>query len=489
MGAADFLTWLSDTTIATSALIVLVLLIRRPVARRFGAEAAYLLWLAPALRLATPELAILPAPPAVIAEPTLFSPAMAAEAIAAAEPATDFSFALAITWAIGAAAFVLWQFGAQFAFRRRLLAVSAPAPEPMRAEAATVAWRRGYKRRYDLRIADGEVGPLVIGLRRPLIVLPASFATQLTSHERQMALAHEFAHVARGDLFAAFLATLLRALQWFNPFAHVAWRAFRADQEAACDALVLRRSADDPSAAHVYAEAMVKAARGPAPVFALSIAFNLKERLVLMKTVSKTRPALARTAALCAVIAGVAATASYSYADEQKSAAPGAAANEPRVETHRVMLVNADKNAKSADGKHVVMIRKGTDGRVASVAPDAVSGAPSIIVLDGAGGAKSIRLGGEEILLNGADCTDAEGKPAKPLFEGATESAEGKKTISEKMIFCSKGGEAADPKKQAAALRKALAGMQEDAKREAEARQKLIATLEARIAELEKKAK
>lgn len=488
MGAADFLTWLSDTTIATSALIVLVLLIRRPVARRFGAEAAYLLWLAPALRLATPDLAILPAPPAVIAEPTLFSPAMAAEAIAAAEPATDLSFALAMTWAVGAAAFVLWQFGAQFAFRRRLLAMSAPAPEPMRAEAATVAWRRGYKRRYDLRIADGEVGPLVIGLRRPLIILPASFAAQLTSHERQMALAHEFAHVARGDLFAAFLATLLRAVQWFNPFAHVAWRAFRADQEAACDALVLRRSADDPAAAHVYAEAMVKAARGPAPDFALSIAFSLKERLVLMKTVSKTRPALARTAALCAVIAGVAASASYSYADEKKGAAPDpdAASNEPRVEAHRVVLVGSDKEVKSHDGKHVVMIRKASDG---SGARDAISSAPRIIVLDSGDGAKTIRLGGEDIVLDGADCKDAEGNPAKPLFEGAAETADGEPKIRDRMIFCSKGGEAADPKKQAEALRKALAGMQEDARREAEARQKMIAALEARIAELEKKAK
>ena len=48
--------WLLGTLLATSGLIVLVLLIREPVRRHFGARVAYGLWLIPAARLLMPTL-------------------------------------------------------------------------------------------------------------------------------------------------------------------------------------------------------------------------------------------------------------------------------------------------------------------------------------------------------------------------------------------------------------------------------------------------
>ncbi len=48
--------WLLDTLLATSGLIVLVLLLREPVRRHFGARAAYALWLIPVSRLFMPTL-------------------------------------------------------------------------------------------------------------------------------------------------------------------------------------------------------------------------------------------------------------------------------------------------------------------------------------------------------------------------------------------------------------------------------------------------
>ena len=43
--------WLFGTFLATSGLILLVLLLREPVRRRFGSRVAYGLWLLPAARL------------------------------------------------------------------------------------------------------------------------------------------------------------------------------------------------------------------------------------------------------------------------------------------------------------------------------------------------------------------------------------------------------------------------------------------------------
>ena len=48
--------WLLGTLLATTGLIVLVLLIREPVRRHFGARVAYGLWLIPAARLLMPTL-------------------------------------------------------------------------------------------------------------------------------------------------------------------------------------------------------------------------------------------------------------------------------------------------------------------------------------------------------------------------------------------------------------------------------------------------
>ena len=43
--------WVGETLFATTVLMLLILAIRPFVADRFGARAAYLLWLAPALRM------------------------------------------------------------------------------------------------------------------------------------------------------------------------------------------------------------------------------------------------------------------------------------------------------------------------------------------------------------------------------------------------------------------------------------------------------
>ena len=48
--------WLLKTLLATSALIVLVLVIREPVRKRFGSRVTYGLWLIPAARLFMPTL-------------------------------------------------------------------------------------------------------------------------------------------------------------------------------------------------------------------------------------------------------------------------------------------------------------------------------------------------------------------------------------------------------------------------------------------------
>ena len=81
------MTWLLDTLVWTGVLIALVLAVRQPVARHFGAKIAYALWALPLLRLIMPPLVLeaptpsaLPAAQSVEATPELIAALAAMEA-------------------------------------------------------------------------------------------------------------------------------------------------------------------------------------------------------------------------------------------------------------------------------------------------------------------------------------------------------------------------------------------------------------------------
>lgn len=489
MTAADLSAWLVDTTLATSALIVLILLARRPVARHFGAECAYLLWSAPALRLMLPELKILPAPatsPSGVGYAAEIISWEAAPATMAAAPWTA-ELVLAGLWIAGACFFLFRQIAAQRAFTRRVFARSTPADAGLCAELRAVAAERGLNRRIALRVSDACEGPLILGMFRPLIILPADFQSHYSPDERRISFAHELAHAARGDLYAAGAATLFRALFWFNPLVHVASAAFRADQEAACDRDVLARSSAGLDAA-AYVRAILKSARAaPAPA-GLSINFALKERLMTMNTHTPKRSALKRAIFAATALVCVGATASYGRADDP-DAKPRATSGDKEAVEIRAKKVVVDK-----DGKRAIFLSSEDDSHPVIVDLMREMGAGDsdrkVIVLKGGahdGDAfEFVGSDGEILSLEGANCTSADGKPIEPLVDETVEEKEGDRRYVSRIVHCETGDGPADPKKTAEALRKAVAQMREEADREAQTRAKIIATLEARIAELEK---
>jgi TonB family protein len=82
-------------------------------------------------------------------------------------------------------------------------------------------------------------GPVVAGVFRPVILLPADSVTW-TAPRRRAVLVHEAAHIRRRDpaiLLAAHLAT---ALYWFHPLCWLALARLRAESELACDDAALR---------------------------------------------------------------------------------------------------------------------------------------------------------------------------------------------------------------------------------------------------------
>ena len=114
--------------------------------------------------------------------------------------------------------------------------------------------------------------PLTWGIRAPLILLPARGA-RWTPERRDAVLAHELAHVARGDALGHEMARFAAALYWINPLVWVALRAIRAERERACDDLVLATGARASSYAGDLLEiARTSFARRPAAAAALAMA-------------------------------------------------------------------------------------------------------------------------------------------------------------------------------------------------------------------------
>ena len=84
-------------------------------------------------------------------------------------------------------------------------------------------------------MSEKPVGPAVIGLMRPTILLPVALIENKTKPEIEPLVAHELIHVRRGDLWWAVLQTLATCLFWFHPFVWIASRMLTRESERSCD--------------------------------------------------------------------------------------------------------------------------------------------------------------------------------------------------------------------------------------------------------------
>ena len=295
--------WAIEALVASALLMAVVLVIRAPVRRQFGPGIAYALWALPAIRLLLPPL-----PQLHSAAPQLLNRASHTVTIYVIEPLggsaaaptslySSLGMALAVLWGVGAAAFLAWHALGHWRFCRRMIDQSIST-----------------ERAGDIEVIETSAasGPLAFGIFRRYVAFPRDFAERYDADERELALLHELGHHQRGDLIANWVALAVLALHWFNPLAWRAFRAFRADQEMANDALVLAgRSAIDR---HTYACAIVKAAHGGAVSAAchLHTIQDLKGRLRMLTTGrrSRLRLTLGGTAVTALMIGGLAATAS-----------------------------------------------------------------------------------------------------------------------------------------------------------------------------------
>ncbi|MCC6926925.1 M56 family metallopeptidase [Novosphingobium sp.] len=357
------MTWLLDTALYTGALIALVLVLRRPVARYFGPGLAYALWALPLLRLVLPPL-VLPADPVALVEPVsgvvveLVPAATTPPAPAWIDPAP----VIQAVWLAGALAFLLWRVWSYRAMRRTLLAQAHPVGE------------HGAVRLVE---SPAIAAPVAFGLHDKVVALPLGFMDRTDRAGRDLAIAHELEHHAGRDLAANIAMQPLLALHWFNPLAWAGWRAMRRDQEAACDARVL--AGRDAATRAAYARLITSFAHSPRLAMAAPMACPvLGEKSIIhrLRSLTMTQPKsherLLGRLLLGAAVLALPLTASISYAAQDAPEPPAppaapaapeapAAPDAPKIQkTTKIMIVDHSDGAGHDDKTlHTRVIERG----------------------------------------------------------------------------------------------------------------------------------
>ena len=240
--------WISLTC---SAVLVPLLIGKGWLRQHVRAKALYVVWLILALRLVVPVDLSLPEPAVTVEAPSyqvalpartpsanlpagaqIEEPsAVAGQTVPAAASAVrtiPVTALLSALWLFGVLAAALVQGGGYLLARRRLLRDARPDLEA-EAQAGQTAASLGLKRAVPVRRSRQVRTPMVLGLIRPVLLLPEGQAVD------EVVLCHELTHLKRLDL--AYKALLVAAcwLHWFNPLVWWMSRAASENLELCCD--------------------------------------------------------------------------------------------------------------------------------------------------------------------------------------------------------------------------------------------------------------
>ena len=128
----------------------------------------------------------------------------------------------------------------QYVRLRRHLSGSAPVDDPKVLDAFREAREAtGVGSRVRLLTSTGLSSPILIGLVRPRIMLPAGALKDLPPDQLRPVLLHELAHLRRRDLWVNWIQVILQSLYWFHPLVWLANLRLRREREMIVDDIVL----------------------------------------------------------------------------------------------------------------------------------------------------------------------------------------------------------------------------------------------------------
>ena len=138
-------------------------------------------------------------------------------------------------WIVGVAALSLWYLGGWCQLQKLRRIGTKSVPQAIEAKAAQLAARLGIAR--VVRIVESALVqvPTVIGVLKPIILLPTSALTGLPPEQLSALIAHELAHIKRCDYLINILQTIVEILGFYHPALWWMSRQIRIERENGCD--------------------------------------------------------------------------------------------------------------------------------------------------------------------------------------------------------------------------------------------------------------
>ena len=252
----------------SASALVLVVIALRALLKNAPKRLVCLLWALVAFRLVCPaqiqwRASLMPPPETVVQTvremPNMILPTQEAPIIAPEQPenavpmeptraAPDLTMVLSRVWLAGMIAMLLWAVISDLRLRRRLR--------------ASVRLQNG------VWLNDEIDTPFVLGLFSPRIYLPYGWDDE----QNVYILAHERAHIVRGDNWWKLLGWLLLSVYWFHPLLWLAYVLFCRDLALACDAHAVRGLDREGRAA--YSQALLDCSSPRGNAFTFPVAFG-----------------------------------------------------------------------------------------------------------------------------------------------------------------------------------------------------------------------
>ncbi len=203
------------------------------------------------------------------------------------ESAIDFRSVVFAFWSLGGAICIAFTLKAWLVAGRVCRRAAPALVDSLVQICRTEADRLGIRRLPQLRISSTISGPLLTGIWKPTILLPADWQTAFEQSELRLMLGHELVHLKRRDLAWNWLPTITCWVFFFHPLVWLLRRAWFESQEAACDEQLVQNQSARPSE---YGELLLKlATRSPgepraslATAGVLGAYLNLERRILAM---------------------------------------------------------------------------------------------------------------------------------------------------------------------------------------------------------------
>ena len=286
---------LAELTIAGSVVVVGLSLLKPYLSRAFPAKSYYLISKTALLFYLLPFVFIiqrLPISPPEVKSGIQGSPDLGIAAVHHnAHLSAEIGLALFVIWALGVVVFAAWHIYCFHKLNKTLKIAGIPVPHNSEPTGLLAAYQRrlGISGRVKLAYHREIASPVVVGLFRPVILLPGDHMSDL---DIGMVIHHELIHLKRKDLWVKLLVLIANAIHWFNPFIYKLRQDIHIWSELSCDEEVVKEMsyAERKRYGEMILRLLERASEMPA-AFSASLSQNgrqLKQRLVRLLNVQKS---------------------------------------------------------------------------------------------------------------------------------------------------------------------------------------------------------